>query len=87
MHCFLAFENFRVDLTEGNRNGKNRSIETFLHVEKVPGDITAKEEYLLYRKALKDQVLKRPEMAGIDIKRVLHARVEGIALLKANIEQ
>ena len=35
VHCFLQFNDFRVDLTEGNQNGKNRSIEEFLFVKKV----------------------------------------------------
>ena len=35
LHCFLVYGDFRVDLTEGNRNGKNRSIDDFLYVQKV----------------------------------------------------
>ena len=61
LHCFLVYENFRVDLTEGNRNGKNRSIEEFLYVQQVKPNISEKDEYLLYRKALKDFVLNRSE--------------------------
>ena len=30
LHCFLAYGEYRVDLTEGNYNGKKRSIEDFL---------------------------------------------------------
>jgi len=85
LHCFLVYEKFRVDLTEGNRNGKNRSIEAFLHVQQVEPNISEKDEYLLYRKALKDVVLKRSELSGIDIKLILRGREEGIKLLKANI--
>jgi len=29
-HCFLAWNDIRVDLTEGNRNGKRGSLNTFL---------------------------------------------------------
>ncbi len=85
LHCFLSYENFRVDLTEGNRNGKNRSIEAFLHVQQVVPDISEKDEYLLYRKALKNVVLKRPELLGVELKQILHSREEGIKLLKANL--
>jgi len=85
LHCFLSYENFRIDLTEGNRNGKNRSIEAFLHVQQVAPDISEKDEYLLYRKALKDVVLKRFELSGVDIKLILQCREEGIKLLKAKI--
>jgi hypothetical protein len=85
LHCFLAYKNFRIDLTEGNRNGKNRSIEAFLHIQQVEPDISKKDEYLLYRKALIDVVLKRSELSGVDLKHILHAREEGIKLLKANL--
>jgi len=85
LHCFLVYEKFRVDLTAGNRNGKNRSIEVFLHVEQVVPNITAKDEYLLYRKALGETIMKRPELQGADLKRILHAREAGIKLLKANL--
>ena len=85
LHCFLVYENFRVDLTEGNCNGKNRSIETFLHVQQVEPCISEKDEYLLYRKALKDVVLNRSEHSGVDIKHILQGREAGIKLLKSNI--
>ena len=47
--------------------------------------ILFKDEYLLYRKALTDSISVREELSGVDIKTVLHAREEGLALLKANI--
>ena len=85
LHCFLVYKNYRVDLTEGNRNGKNCAIDEFLHTEKVIANISARDEYLLYRKALKEKILTLEEFSGIDVKRVLHAREEGLALLKANV--
>lgn len=85
VHCFLAFDRYRVDLTEGNNNGKNRSIDNFLHVEQVPANISAKEEYRCYRQALKEVVLARKEMQGVEIKQILHAREEGLALLKSHV--
>jgi hypothetical protein len=86
LHCFLVYEKFRVDLTEGNRNGKNRSIEDFLFVQKVDPNISAKDEYMIYRKALGDVILKLDELKGVDIKRILQAREEGLKLLKAKIQ-
>ncbi|MFZ0240255.1 MAG: hypothetical protein WAL90_01315 [Desulfobacterales bacterium] len=85
LHCFLVYGDHRVDLTEGNHNGKKRSIEDFLYTEKVIPNISAKNEYLLYRRALKDNVLTRNDLKGIDLKSILKAREEGLALLKANI--
>ena len=84
-HCFLVYREFRVDLTEGNHNGKERSIEDFLYTQKVIPNISAKDEYLLYRKALSDYILTKGELRGIDLNKILRAREEGLALLKANI--
>ena len=85
LHCFLVHGDHRVDLTEGNNNGKKRSIETFLFTHPVIPHITARDEYLLYRKALSESILRRIELRGNDIKTVLHAREEGLAQLKANL--
>ena len=84
-HCFLVYENFRVDLTEGNRNGKNRSIDDFLYTVQVKATISAKEEYMIYRNALSEIILKREELKRVDIKGILHAREEGLKLLKKNL--
>ena len=87
LHCFLVYGDHRVDLTEGNNNGKRRSIEDFLYTQEVIANVSARDEYLLYRKALKNHILNREELKGIDLKRILHAREEGLALLKANITE
>jgi hypothetical protein len=85
VHCFLVFLDYRVDLTEGNNNGKNRPIDEFLFAEAVIPNISGKDEYLLYRKALNGRILLRKEMQGVDIKRILQAREEGIKLLKSKV--
>jgi hypothetical protein len=87
VHCFLAYGENRVDLSEGNNNGKNRSIEEFLFTQQVEPNISAKDEYLFYRKALKEHILSRIEMEGVDIRTILHAREEGLKLLKRNIKK
>jgi hypothetical protein len=85
IHCFLEYANYRVDLTEGNRNGKNRPIDDFLFTDRVEATISAKDEYMIYRNALSEVILKSEELKGIDIRRVLQAREEGLKLLKANL--
>ena len=86
IHCFLEYGSYRVDLTEGNRNGKKRPIDDFLFTDRVAATISAKDEYLIFRKALSDVILKRTELKGVDIKRILQAREEGLKLLKTNIQ-
>jgi hypothetical protein len=86
IHCFLVHGPFRVDLTEGNRNGKNRPIDDFLHVERRQTDLDAKDEYRMYRRVLTDVVLPRPEMHGVRLKSLLRAREEALTLLKARLE-
>ena len=87
IHCFLEHGNYRVDLTEGNHNGKNRPINDFLYTDRVAATISAKDEYMIYRKALSEVILKLDEFKDVDIKRILHAREEGLKLLKANLQQ
>jgi len=86
-HCFLVYNSYRIDLTEGNYNGKNRSIEDFLFTEKVFPNISEKDEYLLYKKALKNYILNRKEMKGIKMIDILRARTDGIALLHSKVSE
>ena len=83
IHCFLEYGSHWVDLTEGNHNGKNKSIENFFYTTEVQPNISAKQEYLLYRQALKDDILNRKELKDVDLRRILHAREEGLELLKS----
>jgi hypothetical protein len=53
----------------------------------VAATISAKDEYMIYRRALGEVILKRDELKGADIKRILHAREEGLKLLKSNLQQ
>jgi len=86
-HCFLVYNNYRFDLTEGNCNGKNTSIEEFIYTEKVDPFISRKDEYLLYKKVLKEKVLTSQEMEGTAERTILKAREESIILLKKNVEK
>ncbi|RPI75080.1 MAG: hypothetical protein EHM45_15750 [Desulfobacteraceae bacterium] len=84
-HCFLSFAGYRVDLSAGNRNGKNKPIEEFLFSAVVAPAITAQTEYLLYKEALLKSILIRPEMQSISLTTVLNARAQGLELLKSKI--
>jgi hypothetical protein len=87
VHCFLAGDTYHVDLTEGNYNGKNSPIDDFLHTEAVIPNISAKDEYLLYRRALKDLLDSADALRGMEIKTLLHAREEGIILLRSKVSE
>ena len=80
-HCFLVYENYRFDLTEGNHNGKKKPIDECIHAERVDPFISRKEEYLLFKKVLKEKILPSKEMEGIAEKTLLKARAKGIILL------
>lgn len=86
LHCFLACGQHRVDLTEGNRNGKKKPVDEFLYTSRVEPNISARDEYLLYRKALKERLLTGAVFEGADLRRILKAREEGLALLHDNIK-
>lgn len=86
IHCFLTDGRYRVDLTEGNNNGKKCAIDQFLFTESVVPNISEKDEYLLYRNELSEHIMTRKEMQGHTTSEVLKAREKGLALLKRNIE-
>ncbi|MFX1380070.1 MAG: hypothetical protein ACFFA4_13360 [Promethearchaeota archaeon] len=87
VHCFLVYKDFRFDLTEGNCNGKNTTLEEFIHEEKVDPFISRKDEYLLLKRVIKEKVLPSKEMEGIKERSILKAREEAIILLKENMER
>lgn len=81
VHCFLVYENYRFDLTEGNRNGKKIPINECIHSERVDPFISRKDEYFLFKKVLKEIILPSKEMEGITEKTILKARAKGLKLL------
>jgi hypothetical protein len=85
VHCFLTSGDERVDLTEGNDNGKNRPLDDFLYTCPVEPNISAKDEYLLYRRAVAKLLADRRELQGLAMKTVLQARQEGIELLRSKV--
>lgn len=84
VHCFLVYKDFRFDLTEGNCNGKNTTLEDFIHEEKVNPFISRKDEYLLFKRVLKEKILPSKEMDGTNERSLLKAREESIILIKKN---
>ena len=87
LHCFLEYDQYRIDLTQGNHNGKKRAIENFLFTRQVAPNISGNEEYLLYRQVLKDLISERQELHSFKMVEILKAREEGIKLLKFNLKQ
>jgi len=82
VHCFLVYEKYRFDLTEGNYNGKKQPVDEHIYSVKVDAFISRKNEYLLFKRILKDYVLKSEEMVGIKERTLLKAREKSIVLLK-----
>jgi len=80
-HCFLVYDKFKFDLTEGNYNGKKKPIDEYIHSEKVDPFISRKDEYLLFKKVLKEKILSSKEMEDIPEKTLLKARAKSINLL------
>ena len=85
IHCLLEYAGHRLDLTEGNRNGKNQPIVDLLYSHPVAANISAKDEYRLYRQALAHLVKVKPELQGISVKQILKARQEGLSLLRSKV--
>ena len=86
---YLQLESRRPDDAFQGKQGKLHHQACghchFLYKTAVAANISAKNEYLLYRKALKENIMTCPELKGVNMKTVLKAREDGLVLLKANI--
>jgi hypothetical protein len=71
IHCFLAYENCRVDLTEGNCNGKNQTIEDYDFVISVAPDLTHEQHQAYYLKHLRQYADMSPALAALSEAAVL----------------
>ncbi|MEO1403639.1 MAG: hypothetical protein AAFV72_20675 [Cyanobacteria bacterium J06635_1] len=65
IHCFLDYESYRVDLTEGNCNGKNQTIEDYDFVIRVQPDLTYGQEEAYYREYLAKYFAISPRLEDI----------------------
>lgn len=71
IHCFLQYKTFRVDLTEGNCNGKNKTIDDYDFVVKVSPDLTHAEEDQHYTDCLNQYFTIEPKLAEVGIAQIL----------------
>ena len=86
IHCFLSYGKFRVDLTQGDCNGKNYQIEEFFFTRIVTPYLSEAEEQRLYdlwcESLLSDGgPLNTP---GVDLGLVRRTLRECSAILKTN---
>lgn len=71
IHCFLEYGKFRVDLTEGNCNGKNGTIEAYDFVVRVNPDLTCAEEEQYYLSYLNQYFAIEPQLAIVEVPTIL----------------
>ncbi len=71
VHCFLQYETYWVDLTAGNCNGKNKTIEDYDYVVPVPPDMSRTEKQQQYVTYLKKYFEQEPKLAQLGVSRVL----------------
>jgi hypothetical protein len=65
IHCFLAYEGYRVDLTEGNCNGKNKTIDDYDFVVQVAPDLSLEQHQAYYREYLQRYYALVPQLATL----------------------
>ncbi|MBX2862676.1 MAG: hypothetical protein KTR27_03905 [Leptolyngbyaceae cyanobacterium MAG.088] len=64
-HCFLAYKDYRVDLTEGNCNGKNKTIDDYDFVAQVAPDLSEKQHRAIYLDHLRRYYNIDPQLATL----------------------
>ena len=65
IHCFLEHEGRYVDLTEGNANGKNKTIDAYDFILRVPPEPSRDEMQRLYADHLKRYAAFEPRLAAL----------------------
>jgi len=71
IHCFLEFETNRIDLTEGNCNGKNKTIEDYDFVIRVQPDLTHQQHEIYYLEHLAKYRKLAPELQRFTDEQIL----------------
>lgn len=71
-HCFLVWGPYRFDLTEGNCNGKNHPIDSYLWIEATVPLPSEEEEQRIFHRGL-EVFLSREGLSGHE-DRVLQAK-------------
>ena len=71
IHCFLGYENYRVDLTEGNCNGKNQTIDDYDFIVQVQPDPSSEEKLACYLGTLRRYFEFAPELKAVGEENVL----------------
>ena len=71
IHCFLEYKNYRVDLTEGNCNGKNQTIDGYDFVVSVKPDPSYEEKQSCYLMYLRRYFEFAPELEAVGEEKVL----------------
>jgi hypothetical protein len=67
MHCFLEHGSFHVDLTEGNCNGKNKTIESYDFVVRVRPEPSRDEVERLYATCFDRYSSIEPRLASLGL--------------------
>jgi len=86
IHCFLVYKEYQFDLTEGNNNGKKKTVNQYIHAERVDPFISSRDEYRLFRKVLKEIIVPSEETKGITQRSLLKARQEALILFMNRIK-
>ncbi|MBD2231664.1 hypothetical protein [Phormidium tenue] len=66
IHCFLVYEDCWVDLTEGNCNGKNKTIEDYDFVLQVAPDLSQAQHQAYYLEFLRRYGAFSPRLAALN---------------------
>jgi len=78
-HCFLTFGPYRVDLTEGNCNGKSTPIDSYLYIQEINPATTDEEEKEIYGRFMESYE------NGLCNAENNHLLLQCVNLLKANV--
>lgn len=71
IHCFLEYDSFKVDLTEENCNGKNKTIEDYDFIVQVNPDPTKEEKLTHYAECLEKYYEIEPKLQRFSVSEIM----------------
>ena len=67
IHCFLDYQGIRVDLTEGNDHGKNKTIDAYDFIVTLDAEPSRDEMQRIYTSHLERYVSIEPKLAALTL--------------------
>jgi hypothetical protein len=85
-HCFLVYNNLRIDLTAGNNNGKKKEIDDFLAIWPDPPGPHASLNRILCDEFDRQLLAEDPAFRHLSLEQLKQVRAQCMSQMRRNRE-